>query len=144
MEVLGFPNGVCKVEGHGPKLAVGSDARCLKCDAAAQRATRTYIPVVTVQDPGKDAFDAHGRLKPGYVKHEGPVVQDIEVERPGIGSSVVHTSRVVCPTLTGISEAISHLPMPASLKQYKRLQKIKSLIDEAISEEENATDQHGH
>ena len=138
MEVLGFPNGVCTVEGHGPKLSVGGDAKCLKCEAEAQRALRTHIPVVTVQDPGKDAFDAHGRLKPGYVKHEGLTVETIPVAPAGAVPAVIHASRVVCPTLTGISETISHLTMPASLKQYKRLQKIKSLIDEAIKEDENA------
>ena len=135
MEVLGFPNGVCTVEGHGPKLNVGGDPKCLKCEAAAQRATRTHIPVVTVQDPGADAFDAHGRLKPGHVQQDGPAVQTVQVSQPTVSNG----KPVQVVGLLAIREAIYRLPMPKSIKQYKRFQKIQALIDEAVSEEENGS-----
>lgn len=139
MEVLGFPNGVCD-KGHGPKLSVGAEARCLKCDAAAERALRTHIPVVTVQDPGADAFDDKGRLKPGYVTQEGPVVQNRPVHQEakqaaqaGIGPAVANGAE----RLQLIRAAIYGLPMPKSMAQYKRFLKIQQLIDQCISEEDN-------
>lgn len=142
MEVLGFPNGVCTVEGHGPKLNVGGDARCVKCDAAAQRATRTHIPVVTVKDPGPEAFDAHGRLKPGYVgpKDEASTaVVPVHIPANSIPQAPTVTAGkpVNAVTLLVIREAIYRLPMPKSMAQYKRFLKIQQLIDQCVSEEQN-------
>lgn len=137
MEVLGLPNGTCDKAGHGAKLSVNGEAQCVKCVAEVERSKRTVIPVVTVNDPGEDAFAPNGMLRAGHKAEDKPVVINVPIAPGGPAPRVVHASQVVCPSLVGIRDAISHLPMPKNLKQYKRLQKIQSLINEALSEEEN-------
>ena len=133
MEVLGLPNGTCEKPGHGAKLSVNGEAQCVKCTAEAARATRTHIPVVTVEDPGEEAFASNGMLKPGHKPSESAPVTVVPVGHP----TVTAGKPVQVVGLLAIREAIYRLPMPKSIKQYKRFQKIQSLIDEAVSEEQN-------
>lgn len=139
MEVIGLPNGTCEKPNHGAKLSVNGEPRCIKCVAEAERARRTSIPVVTVEDPGKDAFGSNGMLRPGHKEVSTPVITDIP-----IGTAQVHRIPAagippISRQLGAIRDAIYGLPMPKSLTQYKRFQKIQVLIDQAL-EVENATD----
>jgi hypothetical protein len=124
MEVLEFPNGVCQK--HGPKLNVNGISQCVKCVADAERALRAPAPVVAVDDPGHDAM--------GHISPDSRVKA-----QPGTAVSQ-NTGKVVASNLNGLTairEAIYRLPMPKSLKQYKRFLKIQQLIDQAV-EDENA------
>lgn len=134
MEVLGLPNGTCDKEGHGAKLSVNGEPHCIKCQAEAQRATRTHIPVVTAADPGEDAFEPNGMLRPGHKAADAPAVTVVPVGQPAPVAKAV----IVPTNLESIKNAISRLPIPRTLTQYKRLKKIQALIDEAMSEDENA------
>jgi hypothetical protein len=122
MEVLEFPNGICPQ--HGAKLSVNGEARCLKCESKAENALKNQ-PVVTVEDPGHEAM--MGFIAPDA--SAAPVVKQ--------SLTVVKTSPiVVLGSLQAIRDAIYKLPMPKSMKQFKRFQKIQQLIDQALSEEE--------
>lgn len=121
MEVLEFPNGICAK--HGPKLNVNGVAQCVRCVADAERALRPAGPTVTVEDPGHEAMRA---IVPDN-KHQPTVPQSRNEPTP----VTKHKD------LAAIREAIYRLPMPKSLKQYKRFQKIQQLIDQAV-EDENA------
>lgn len=128
MEVIEYPNGVCPK--HGPRLAVNGIPQCVKCVAEAERATRAPRPVVNVKDPGHEAMSGIGG---------GASAKDLT--RPG-EAPVVHKGQQSISKgqpvgLLAIREAIYSLPMPKSLKQYKRFQKIQQLIDQAV-EDDNA------
>lgn len=128
MEVLEFPNGIC--DRHGPKLSVNGIPCCVKCVAEAERAQRAPGPVVTVEDPGHDAMerivpDGKHAPRPGSVVSNGSVAQ--------AAPSVAHQLGAICAAIYG-------LPMPKSLKQYKRFQKIQALIAQALQEEQENAD----
>jgi hypothetical protein len=112
-----YPLGVC--EFHGPKLSVNGDARCLKCESKAANALKSG-PVVTIEDPGHDAVMA---LTGGKSVDSVPQPKQI-----------VHSASKGEMSLSDIKDAIYKLPMPKSMKQFKRLQKIQQLIDEAVIE----------
>ena len=124
MEVMEYPNGVCAK--HGPRLTVNGIPQCVKCIADAERAQRPPRPVVTVEDPGHDAM-AH--IAPGGKPTTALVANS--------GQQPVSKVQIVPSGLNAIRQAIYNLPMPKSLKQYKRFQKIQQLIDQAV-EDENA------
>jgi hypothetical protein len=125
VEIIEYPNGVCPK--HGPKLSVNGQARCLKCEADADRATRPPRPVVTIEDPGHDAM---AKIVPGG-KPTTSVPTTATPNAPAKGVNPIPTR------LEAIRDAIYQLPMPKSLKQYKRFLKIQELITQAV-EEDNA------
>lgn len=129
MEVLEFPNGICAK--HGPKLNVNGISQCVKCVADAERASKAPAPVVNVEDPGHEAMGSIKGAPAANLTRAG------EPNKPAIGSS----KAVIVPAgLTAIREAIYRLPMPKSLKQYKRFQKIQQLIDQALEDENGEAD----
>lgn len=126
-----------------PKVAVNESQKCLRCDVEPG----TSSLVVTCDDPGDDKMKqvlaASGVVLPKVVptnvdKGLGvpkevqavPVAQPLPVKQTVTNGKPVQTSQ-----LFAIREAIYRLPMPKSIKQYKRFQKIQALIDEAVAEE---------
>lgn len=130
MEVLEFPNGVCPK--HGPRLSVNNVPQCLRCNAEAERAAKGPGPVVNVEDPGHAAMGSiPGGASPVNLTRPGVVTPKVTVTE-GIPVNKV--------SLLEIREAIYRLPMPKSLKQYKRFQKIQQLIEQAVEDENGEAD----
>lgn len=128
MEVLEFPNGVCPK--HGPRLSINGVPQCVKCNAEAERMEKGPGPVNKAEDPGHAAMKA---IVPDSKHAAQPGVVESPKNRLAVGIGKPNT-------LEEIREAIYRLPMPKSLKQYKRFQKIQQLIDQVVEDENGQAD----
>jgi hypothetical protein len=97
---------------------------------------------VTARDPGHNAMKEIVRGIVPADNNPTITLMPVDGNQPLINyaSTPVISKAIGNWTLQDIKSAIDRLPMPRSLKQYKRLQKIQQLIGEAMREELHAAD----
>lgn len=123
--ILGLPLGICQRH-NASKIAINGVPTCLRCMEETNKAQAVPAGINNIEDPGHDGMKGLPTIKP--IKGIAP--EDEDAQAPQVVQGLRRAEqKTVSPGLPGIIEQLKTLPMPASIKNFKAIQKAISLLE---------------